>query len=113
MIKLLTNIQHNIHLIEHHFEIWGIEKSNIIKDEMNRQTISQSLSAIRRALQDLPEGIIDGFSEVPWVAIILRWEELLESEVEMELNMVWDEILYYLPQLSTMVEKILIYISIE
>ncbi len=113
MIKLFMDIQQNIHLIEQHFEMWGIEKSHIIKDEMNRQIISQSLSAIRKALKDLPEGFLDRFSEVPWVATILQWEELLESEIESELSLVWDEILYYLPQLSSMVKEIFIYLSIE
>ena len=101
----LKDIKHSIISIEKFIEDINFEQFK--SDDKTSSAVIRKFEIIGEATKKIPENIKEKFPQIPWKDIAGMRDKLIHAYSEVDLKLVWKTIQKRLPELKTLIEKML------
>jgi len=101
----LNDIKNAIISIENFIDKMNFDQFK--NDDKTSSAVIRKFEIIGEATKNIPETIREKHSQVPWKDIAGMRDKLIHSYSEVDLNLVWMTIKQRLPELKSIIEKIL------
>ena len=85
----------------------GISKESLKDDELRQYAIVRAIEIIGEAVKNLPISVTQKYRSIRWKDIAGTRDILIHAYFSVDLDLVWDIIKIYIPELKQKIEKIL------
>ena len=85
----------------------GMRFEDFTKDKKTINAVIRSLEVIGEATKKVPEGLREGYPQIPWKRMAGMRDKLIHEYFGIDLEIVWEVINNELPPIKPMIQKVL------